>query len=30
MALNKVVCLLKNKGRFVLSIDKNQEKFIDM
>lgn len=30
MALNKIVCLLKNEGRFVLSIDKNQEKFIDM
>lgn len=30
MALDKVVCLLKNEGRFVLSIDKNQEKFIDM
>ena len=29
-ALNKVMCLLKNEGRFVLSIDKNQEKFIDM
>ena len=30
MALNKVARLLKNEGRFVLSIDKNQEKFIDM
>lgn len=30
MALNKVMRLLKNEGRFVLSIDKNQEKFIDM
>lgn len=30
MALDKVVCLLKNEGRFVLSIDKNQAKFIDM
>lgn len=30
MALNKVACLLKNEGRFVLSIDKNQDKFIDM
>lgn len=30
IALNKIVRLLKNEGRFVLSIDKNQEKFIDM
>lgn len=30
MTLDKVACLLKNEGRFVLSIDKNQEKFIDM
>lgn len=29
-ALNKVVSQLKDKGRFVLSIDKNQDKFIDM
>lgn len=29
-ALDKVAYLLKNEGRFVLSIDKNQEKFIDM
>ena len=28
--LNKVASLLKFDGRFVLSIDKNQEKFIDM
>lgn len=28
-AINKVVALLKDGGRFVLSIDKNQEKFID-
>lgn len=30
MVLDKVACLLKNEGRFVLSIDKSQEKFIDM
>ena len=29
-AVNKVACLLKNGGRFVLSIDKSQEDFIDM
>ena len=29
-AINKVACLLKNGGRFVLSIDKSQEDFIDM
>ena len=29
-AINKVACLLKNGGRFVLSIDKSQEVFIDM
>ncbi len=28
-AINKVACLLKDAGRFVLSIDKNQETFID-
>ena len=28
-AINKVVALLKDGGRFVLSIDKNQERFID-
>ncbi|MBQ7106585.1 MAG: GNAT family N-acetyltransferase [Clostridia bacterium] len=28
-AINKVATLLKNGGRFVLSIDKNQERFID-
>ena len=30
IALNKVAGLLKDGGRFVLSIDKNQEGFIDM
>ncbi len=30
MALKRIARLLKNGGRFVLSIDKNQEKFIDM
>ena len=30
MALNKVADLLKDGGRFVLSIDKNQEGFIDI
>ena len=29
-AMNKIVRLLKYEGRFVLSIDKNQEQFIDM
>lgn len=29
-AINKVACLLKNGGKFVLSIDKSQEGFIDM
>lgn len=29
-AINKVACLLKNGGKFVLSIDKSQEDFIDM
>ena len=29
-AINKVACLLKNGGRFVLSIDKSQEDFIDI
>ena len=29
-AINKVACLLKNSGKFVLSIDKSQEDFIDM
>ena len=28
-AVNKVAALLKDSGRFVLSIDKNQERFID-
>ena len=28
-AINKVTALLKENGRFVLSIDKNQERFID-
>ena len=28
-AINKVATLLKDGGRFVLSIDKNQERFID-
>ena len=28
-AINKVATLLKDSGRFVLSIDKNQERFID-
>ena len=28
-AINKVAALLKDSGRFVLSIDKNQERFID-
>ena len=28
-AINKVTALLKDDGRFVLSIDKNQDRFID-
>ena len=29
-SINKVACLLKSGGKFVLSIDKSQEDFIDM